>query len=100
MVAAADAETHAFVLLVLTRCDNPYARPADTTQGRLGVDPAYLFTDRGLTGTDRARPGLREALAACGDGDTLVVAKLDPSVDDAGSAVVDVAAVPERDDDQ
>ena len=35
------------------------------------------FTDRGLTGTDRARPGLREALAACRAGDTLVVTKLD-----------------------
>jgi DNA invertase Pin-like site-specific DNA recombinase len=44
---------------------------------RLGVDPAYIFTDHGLTGTNRARPGLREALAACRDGDTLVVAKLD-----------------------
>jgi DNA invertase Pin-like site-specific DNA recombinase len=44
---------------------------------RLGVDAAYIFTDHGLTGTNRARPGLREALAACRDGDTLVVAKLD-----------------------
>jgi DNA invertase Pin-like site-specific DNA recombinase len=33
--------------------------------------------DHGLTGTTRARPGLREALAACRDGDTLVVTKLD-----------------------
>ena len=31
----------------------------------------------GPTGTNRARPGLREALAACRNGDTLVVAKLD-----------------------
>jgi DNA invertase Pin-like site-specific DNA recombinase len=30
-----------------------------------------------LTGTNRARPGLREALAACRSGDTLVVTKLD-----------------------
>lgn len=44
---------------------------------RLGVDPAYIFTDHGLTGTNRARPGLREAMAACRNGDTLVVAKLD-----------------------
>ena len=44
---------------------------------RLGVDPAYIFTDHGLTGTNRARPGLRQALAACRDGDTLVAAKLD-----------------------
>jgi DNA invertase Pin-like site-specific DNA recombinase len=44
---------------------------------RLGVDSAYIITDHGLTGTNRARPGLREALAVCRDGDTLVVAKLD-----------------------
>ena len=31
----------------------------------------------GLTGTNRERPGLREALAACREGDTLVVTKLD-----------------------
>ncbi|MCU1408122.1 MAG: resolvase [Microbacteriaceae bacterium] len=45
--------------------------------GRLGVRPALIYTDHGLTGTNRARPGLREALAACRSGDTLVVAKLD-----------------------
>ena len=31
----------------------------------LGVQPARVYTDHGLTGTSRARPGLREALAAC-----------------------------------
>jgi DNA invertase Pin-like site-specific DNA recombinase len=36
-----------------------------------------IYVDHGLTGTNRARPGLREALAACRAGDTLVVAKLD-----------------------
>ena len=44
---------------------------------RLGVRPTLIYTDHGLTGTNRARPGLREALAACRAGDTLVVAKLD-----------------------
>ena len=44
---------------------------------RLGVRPALIYTDHGLTGTNRARPGLREAPAACQTGDTLVVAKLD-----------------------
>ncbi len=33
--------------------------------------------DHGLTSTNRERPGLRQALAACRDGDTLVVTKLD-----------------------
>jgi DNA invertase Pin-like site-specific DNA recombinase len=43
----------------------------------LDVQPARVYTDHGLTGTSRARPGLREALAACRAGDTLVVTKLD-----------------------
>jgi DNA invertase Pin-like site-specific DNA recombinase len=43
----------------------------------LGVTSKRIYVDHGLTGTDRARPGLREALAACRDGDTLVVTKLD-----------------------
>ncbi|MGH3784930.1 MAG: recombinase family protein [Pseudonocardiaceae bacterium] len=44
---------------------------------RLGVDPPRVYVDHGLTGTKRARPGLREALAAVRAGDTLVVTKLD-----------------------
>ena len=36
-----------------------------------------IYVDHGLTGTNRDRPGLREALAACRAGDTLVVTKLD-----------------------
>jgi DNA invertase Pin-like site-specific DNA recombinase len=43
----------------------------------LGVDPKRIYVDHGLTGTNRDRPGLRQALAACRSGDTLVVAKLD-----------------------
>ncbi len=31
----------------------------------LGVEAARVYVDHGLTGTNRARPGLREALAAC-----------------------------------
>ncbi|GAA0192339.1 recombinase family protein [Glutamicibacter creatinolyticus] len=42
-----------------------------------GVAPEKIFTDQGLTGTNRARPGLSEAIAACRAGDTLVVMKLD-----------------------
>ncbi len=45
--------------------------------GRLGVGPDRIYVDHGLTGTNRERPGLREALAACRAGDTLVVTKLD-----------------------
>ena len=43
----------------------------------LGVTPDRIYVDHGLTGCNRERPGLREALAACRDGDTLVVTKLD-----------------------
>jgi DNA invertase Pin-like site-specific DNA recombinase len=43
----------------------------------LGVTPDRIYTDRGLTGTTRARPGLDQALAAVRAGDTLVVPKLD-----------------------
>ncbi len=49
----------------------------------LGVDAERLYVDHGLTGTNRARPGLREALAACRAGDTLVVTKLDCEDDQA-----------------
>src|SRR3954471_7083255 len=43
----------------------------------LGVEPERLYVDDGLTGTRRDRPGLREALAACRAGDTLVGTKPD-----------------------
>lgn len=42
-----------------------------------GVAAERIYVDHGLTGTNRARPGLREALAACRAGDTLVVTKPD-----------------------
>jgi len=44
---------------------------------KLGVEAARVYVDHGLTGTNRDRPGLRQALAACRTGDTLVVTKLD-----------------------
>ena len=43
----------------------------------LGVSGERIYVDHGLTGTNRDRAGLREALAACREGDTLVVTKLD-----------------------
>jgi len=43
----------------------------------LGVEEKQIFADHGLTGANRVRPGLREAMAACRAGDTLVVTKLD-----------------------
>ncbi len=44
---------------------------------KLGVAADRIYTDHGLTGTNRARPGLDQALAAVRAGDTLVVPKLD-----------------------
>ena len=43
----------------------------------LGVPVERVYVDHGRTGTHRDRPGLREALAACRAGDTIVVTKLD-----------------------
>lgn len=43
----------------------------------LGVQEDRIYTDHGLTGTNRERPGLEQALAAVRKGDILVVTKLD-----------------------
>ena len=43
----------------------------------LGVAEERIYTDHRLSGTNRARPGLDQALAAVRKGDALVVAKLD-----------------------
>ncbi len=61
----------------------------------LGVEPGRIYVDHGLTGTNRDRPGLREALAACRSGDTLVVTKLDRlarSLTDARNIVEELTA--------
>jgi DNA invertase Pin-like site-specific DNA recombinase len=61
----------------------------------LGVAADRIYVDHGLTGTNRARPGLNQALAAVRHGDTLVVPKLDRlarSVPDARSIADELAA--------
>ncbi len=61
----------------------------------LGVGEDRIYTDRGLTGTNRQRPGLDQALAAVRSGDTLVVPKLDRlarSVPDARAIADELAA--------
>ena len=60
----------------------------------LGVVADLIYTDHGLTGTNRERPGLAQALAAVRAGDTLVVPKLDRlarSVPDARSIADELA---------
>ncbi|MGY2093165.1 recombinase family protein [Nocardia gipuzkoensis] len=81
-----------------------YARCSTDTQdltaqrGRLselGVAEERVYLDHGLTGTNRQRPGLDQALAAVRGGDTLVVPKLDRlarSVPDARAIGDDLAA--------
>jgi DNA invertase Pin-like site-specific DNA recombinase len=60
----------------------------------LGVSEDRIYLDKGLTGTNRARPGLDQALAAVRAGDTLVVPKLDrlarsvPDARDIGDTLV------------
>lgn len=59
---------------------------------RLGVEDERVYTDK-RTGKNKDRPGLREALAAVREGDTLVVAKMDRlarSVPDARDIVQDL----------
>lgn len=61
----------------------------------LGVPAPRIYVDLGLTGTNRDRPGLREAMAACREGDTLVVTKLDRlarSLPDARSVLEELTA--------
>lgn len=63
-----------------------YARVSTTGQdlaaqreglSHLGVAAELIYVDHGLTGRNRDRPGLAQALAAVRAGDTLVVTKLD-----------------------
>ncbi len=57
--------------------DGQYLTAQRDALADLGVDETRVYVDHGLTGTNRDRPGLRQALAACRTGDTLVVTKLD-----------------------
>jgi DNA invertase Pin-like site-specific DNA recombinase len=61
----------------------------------LGVSENLIYTDHGLTGTNRKRPGLDQAIAAVREGDTLIVPKLDRlarSVPDARAIAGQLAA--------
>ncbi|MDQ1536819.1 MAG: hypothetical protein QOE58_1212 [Actinomycetota bacterium] len=67
------------LLIGYTRCSTDQQDLTAQHDGlvALGVAANRIYVDHGLTGTNRERPGLREALAACREGDTLVVTKLD-----------------------
>jgi DNA invertase Pin-like site-specific DNA recombinase len=67
------------ILIGYARCSTE--RQDLTAQRRtlsdLGVPDDRVYLDHGLTGRNRSRPGLTQALAALREGDTLVVPKLD-----------------------
>ena len=68
-----------YTMIGYARCSTDkqdLAAQKDTLIG-LGIEPDRIYTDHGYTGTNRARPGLDQALAAVRAGDTLVVPKLD-----------------------
>jgi DNA invertase Pin-like site-specific DNA recombinase len=61
----------------------------------LGVTLERIYVDHGLTGTNRNRPALGNALEACWEGDTFVVTKLDRlarSISDARNIADELAA--------
>ena len=66
-------------LIEYARCSTDRQDPAAQRQAllELGVAEDRIYTDHGLTGTTRARPGLDQAIAGVREGDTLVVPKLD-----------------------
>lgn len=68
------------ILIGYARCSTE--RQDLTAQRRilseLGVADDRVYLDHGLTGRNRSRPGLTQALAALREGDTLVVPKARP----------------------
>lgn len=69
------------MLIGYARCSTHHQDEDLTAQraalNHLGVADSRTYVDVGLSGTSRERPGLREALAALREQDTLVVTKLD-----------------------
>lgn len=66
-------------LIGYARCstDRQDLAAQEAALAHLGVTADRIYTDKGFTGTNRARPGLDQALAAVRRGDALVVPKLD-----------------------
>ncbi len=75
-------------------------RPADADEQRralvkLGAEPEQIYLDAGFVGMARPRPALDLALAACREGDTLVVTGLERlarSVEDAADLLSRLAS--------
>ena len=81
-------------LIGYARCSTDRQDPAAQRQARLalGVAEDRIYTDHGLTGTTRARPGLDQALAGVRECDTLVV----PKLDQLARSVPDARAIADR----
>jgi DNA invertase Pin-like site-specific DNA recombinase len=78
------------------RCSTAQQDLAAQRQQLEELGATRIYVDHGLTGTNRDRPGLREALAAVRGGDVLVVAKLDRlarSLPDARDIVEELTAM-------
>lgn len=73
----ADNMASAFIGYARCSTDKQDLAAQRTALEALGVAPDRVYVDHGLSGTNRARPGLDQALAAVRAGDTLVVPKLD-----------------------
>ena len=69
--------THTLIGYARCSTDQQDLTAQQETLRKLGVAPERIYRDQGFTGTNRARPGLDQALAAVRSGDTLVVPKLD-----------------------
>jgi len=67
------------ILIGYARCSTNKQDLSAQIQGlnTLGVSEDRIYSDYGLIGANRSRPGLDQALAAVREGDTLVVTKLD-----------------------
>ena len=74
------AATLTTTLIGYARCSTDRQDLAAQRQAllELGVTEERIYTDHGLTGANRARPGLDQALAAVRQGDTLVGAQTRP----------------------
>ena len=72
-------ESAAGALIGYARCstDKQDLAAQHHTLRQLGVSEDRVYLDHGMTGRNRRRPGLQQALAAVRQGDTLAVPKLD-----------------------
>jgi DNA invertase Pin-like site-specific DNA recombinase len=69
--------THTLIGYARCSTDKQDLAAQEETLLKLGVPLDRIYIDRGFSGTNKARPGLEQAMAAMRKGDTFVVPKLD-----------------------